>query len=176
MMTLDQFPTDINVRVYSRPAVYQIERHLHMGKALVGPARMEDLGWVLEDETHNLIVDAGKVLVTRMLMEDSGFDTGITFCEVGTDNTAVTAGDTDLNTGTKRNAITKTVRTANVVQFRTFYASADITAFLKEVGLFGHSTATSTLGTGEMFNRAIISFDNSAGLKDLTVVIEVTVG
>ena len=57
-----------------------------------------------------------------------------------------------------------------------FYAAADITAYLKEVGLFGHSTASSTLGTGELFNRAILNFDNSAGAKDLTVVSQVTFG
>ena len=63
-----------------------------------------------------------------------------------------------------------------MVQFRTFYAAADVTAYLKEIGLFGHSTASATLGTGEMFNRAIIDFDNSAGSKDLTVVVQVTFG
>lgn len=125
---------------------------------------------------HNLVVTSGKVLVARMLMEDTGFDTGITYCDVGTNNTAVTLADTNLNTGTKRNAITSTIRTANVVQFRTFFAAADITAYLKEIGLFGHSTATATLGTGEMFNRAIIDFDNGAGTKDLTMVVQVTVG
>ena len=125
---------------------------------------------------HNLVVTSGKVLVARMLTEESGFDTGITYCDVGTDGTAAAVSDTDLTTGTKRNAITTTLRTSNVVQFRTFYAAADVTAYLKEIGLFGHSTASATLGTGEMFNRAIIDFDNSAGSKDLTVVVQVTFG
>ena len=111
-----------------------------------------------------------------MLMEESGFDTGITFCEVGTNNTAPVVSDTDLNTGTKRNAITTTIRTANVVQFRTFFAAADISVFVKEMGMFGHSTASSTLGTGALFNRAILNFDNSLGNKDLTVVSQVTFG
>ncbi len=128
------------------------------------------------EEVHNLIVTSGKVLVTRMLEDESGWDTGITFCDVGTDNTTPVIGDTDLIAGHKRNAITTTIRTNNEVQFRTFYAAGDISVYLKEIGLFGHSTATSTLGTGELFNRAVIDFDNSAGLKDLTVVVQVTVG
>jgi len=128
------------------------------------------------EEVHNLVVTSGKELVTRMLEDETGFDTGLTFCDVGTDNTTPVIGDTDLNTGHKRNAVTTTIRTSNQVQFRTFFAAGDISVFLKEIGMFGHSTATSTLGTGELFNRAIISFDNSAGLKDLTVVVQVTVG
>ena len=134
-------------------------------------------GKVLEvQHAHNLIVTSGKVLVARMLMEESGFDTGITYCDVGTDNTTPVVSDTDLNTGTKRNAITTTIRTANVVQFRTFFAAADISVFVKEMGMFGHSTASSTLGTGELFNRAILNFDNSLGNKDLTVISQVTFG
>lgn len=161
-LELEQMPINVNVQVYSRPR---------------NEAPWDDLGrWDLEGEVHNLVVTSGKVLVARMLMEEAGFDTGITYCDVGTNNTAPTIADTDLNTGTKRNAITRTIRTGNAVQFRTFYAAADITAYLKEVGLFGHSTASSSLGTGEMFNRAIIDFDNTAGSKDLTVVVQVTVG
>jgi len=131
---------------------------------------------VSREEVHNLVTTLGKELVTRMLEDESGRDTGLTFCDVGTDNTTPVIGDTDLNTGHKRNAVTTTIRTSNQVQFRTFFAAGDISVFLKEIGMFGHSTATSTLGTGELFNRAIISFDNSAGLKDLTVVVQVTVG
>ena len=134
-------------------------------------------GKVLEVSfAHNLVVTTGKVLVARMLMEDAGFDTGITFCEVGTGTNAPALSDTALQTSTKRNAITSTLRTSNVVQFRTFYAAADITANLKEIGLFGHSTASATQGTGELFNRAAISFDNTAGSKDLTVVVQITFG
>lgn len=126
--------------------------------------------------THNLVVNSGKVLVARMLMEDSGFDTGITYCEVGTNNAAPNVSQTTLSTALRRKAITSYIRTSNVVQFRTFFPAADVTAYVKEVGLFGHSTATTTLGTGEMFNRATVDFDNSAGTNDLTVAVKVTFG
>ena len=43
-----------------------------------------------EERVHNLIVTSGKVLVTRMLEDESGWDTGITFCDVGTDNVLAT--------------------------------------------------------------------------------------
>ena len=96
---IETMPIDVNVRLYSREVIAEREGAWEH-------ADLESLGWKLEDETHNLVVTSGKILVARMLMEESGWDTGITFCDVGTDDTAVTVADTDLNTGTKRNAIT----------------------------------------------------------------------
>jgi hypothetical protein len=161
MQSLEAMPIGVNVRIYSRPA---------------SPLPPELGTWQLEGEAHNLIVTTGKVLVARMLAEDSGFDTGLTYCEVGTNTTAPALTDTTIGTVTKRNAITAYRRTSNRVQFRTFFAAGDITAFLKAIGLYGHSTATATDQTGELFNHAKISFDNSSGAKDLTAVIEVTFG
>ena len=149
------------VEVYSRP---KSNLPGHLGN------------WKLEYETPNLVVSVGKNLVASMLAEQSGFDTGITYCDVGTDDTTPVVGDVDLVAGHKRNAITSYLVGGRVAQFRTFYAAADITVYLKEVGLFGHTTATSTLGTGVLFNRAIIDFDNTSGTKDLTLVIQVTFG
>ena len=157
----EAFPLRVNVRLFSRPA------------SALPP---EDGDWTLAAEAHNLVVTTGKALVANMLAEQSGYDTGLTYCEVGTDNTTPTLADVALGTVTKRNAITRYIVGGNVAQYRTFYAAADVTAYIKEVGLFGHSTATSTAGTGEMFNRAIIDFDNSTGTKDLTAVVQVTFG
>lgn len=161
MANEETMPIHINVRWYSR------------SQSDLPPDQGE---WVLEGETHNLIVTAGKVLVARMLMDDSGFDTGLTFCEVGTNTVAATVADTNIGTVTKRNAVTAKLRTSNRVQYRTFFASADIVANLKATGLYGHSTATATNQTGELFNHAKISFDNTSNTKDLTMVHEITFG
>lgn len=126
---------------------------------------------------HNLITTAGKVLVARMLAEEAGYDTGLTYLEVGTGSTAALITDTALQTALRRAAVNAPVlRVSNVLQYRAFFAAADVTALIKEVGLFGHSTATATLGTGQLFNRAIVTFDNTGGTKDLTVVAQITVG
>ena len=47
----------------------------------------EEGEWTLEYETPNLVTSAGKILVARLLADESGQDTGITHCEVGTDDT-----------------------------------------------------------------------------------------
>lgn len=126
---------------------------------------------------HNVIVSVGKTLAARILADEVGYDTGLKFLEVGTGSTPAALGDTGLQTGIARSAVSDPpLRTANVIQFRAFFAAASVTALIKEVGLFGHSTATATLGTGILFNRAIVTFNNVAGTKDLTVVVAITVG
>lgn len=125
-------------------------------------------------EAHNLVTSAGKTWVAKFLSGEE--DTGLSHCEVGTGNTSPTVSDTALDTSEARNAITTTSRAANVVTLRTFFAAADVTANIQEVGLFGGTGATGTAGTGTMLARALISFDNTAGTKDITVVWSVTVG
>lgn len=161
MPELETMPIGVNVRIYSR---------------LASKLPPDKGTWELECEAHNLVVTTGKVLVAQIMMEDSGYDTGLTYCEVGTNATTPALTDTNVGTVTKRNPITAYRRTSNRVQFRTFFAAGDITAYLKAIGLYGHSTATSTNQTGELFNHAKIDFDNSSGAKDLTAVIEVIFG
>ena len=132
--------------------------------------------WEPESAAHNIVTTRGKELVAAMLAEETGRDTGITYCEIGTGTNVPSIADVALQTALTRKAITRYIRASNVVQFRAFYPAVDATANIKEAGLFGHSTATATIGTGDLFNRAAVAFDNTAGSKDLTIVIEVTFG
>ena len=133
--------------------------------------------WTLAAESPNLIVTDGKVHVAKMLADVSGFDTGLTWIEVGTGTAAPALADVALATPHVRKAvIADPIVTANVVQYRAFFASADISVDLKETGIFGHSTATSTNGTGELFARALLTFNNNADPHDATFVWTVTFG
>ena len=133
--------------------------------------------WKLAHQGPNLVVTSGKVLVAKMLMDESGFDTGLTYIEVGTGTNTPALGDTDLQTGTARKVIISApIRTGNAVEYRAFFPAADISADLKETGIFGHSTATGTLGTGELFARALVTFNNASDPHDATFVWTVTFG
>jgi hypothetical protein len=132
--------------------------------------------WTLRCETPNLIVTTGKVLVAGMLANEEDFKTGVTFGEVGTGTTAPVLSDTTLEAVTHRNPISRYVRSANRVQFRVFFAASDVAVHIREMGLFGHSTATSTEGSGLMLNRALLDLNNSSGSKDLTLVAEIKFG
>ena len=151
-----------HVRVYVRP---RSKLPVQLGR------------WELAYSGPNLVVTAGKVLVAKMLMDESGFDTGLTHIEVGTGTTAPALSDTALATATVRKAtIAPPTRTSNAVEYRAFFPAADITANLRETGIFGHSTATATLGTGELFARALVTFNNASDPHDATFVWTVTFG
>jgi len=133
--------------------------------------------WTLAAGSPNLVVTAGKVHVAKMLGDVSGFDTGLTWIEVGTGVTVPALGDVALVTPHVRKAvIADPLVTANAAQYRAFFASADISVDVKETGIFGHSTANSTNGTGELFARALVTFNNNADPHDATFVWTVTFG
>jgi len=140
-------------------------------------ARSQAAEWVEATvEVDNLICTSGKVLVASMLMDRSGYDTGLTYCAIGSDSTAPVVGDTTLTAEEARLAVTSTSRTVNAVTYSTFFTAAQSTYNIKEVGLFGHSTASSSADSGELFNHALLSYDNSAGSYDLTIDVVVTFG
>jgi len=128
-------------------------------------------------EADNLIVSTGKALVSDMLIDTSGYDTGLTYTAIGTGTTAPVAGNTTLGVETARKAITLRERAANVLLLQTFFPAADCNVFLKEVGVFGHSTASATPDSGVLFARTLLSYDNSGGSpSDLTLDWEITIG
>ena len=126
--------------------------------------------------SHNIIVTSGKVLVAKMLMDASGYDTGLTYCAIGSDSTTPAVGDTTLATEENRVAVTSKSRTVNAVTYSTFFTAAQSTYAIEEVGLFGHSTASGTTDSGELFNHALLSYDNSAASVDLTIDVAITFG
>ena len=128
-------------------------------------------------EADNLIVSTGKALVSDMLIDTSGYDTGLTYTAIGTGTAAPVAGNTTLGVETARKAITLRERAANVLLLQTFFPAADCNVFLKEVGVFGHSTASATPDSGVLFARTLLSYDNSGGSpSDLTLDWEITIG
>jgi hypothetical protein len=116
----------------------------------------------------NLITTVGKNLVGDMLIDTSGYDTGLTYCAIGTNNTAPAVGDTQLGTETARLAITSKTRLVNVITLSTFFTAAQCTFNIKEAGVFGHSTASGSANSGIIFAHWLVSLDNSGGLYDLT--------
>ena len=136
-------------------------------------------GRVLERlKAHNLIVTSGKVLVARMIAEEAGYDTGLTYLAIGTGTATPLVSDVLLGSEHGRKAVSTPVyRVTNRLQFKAYFPAADCNIFVKEVGLFGHSTATATINTGELFNRALLSKDNSGvSPVDLTLYLVIVTG
>ncbi len=131
---------------------------------------------VFETETPNIICDEGLLLVSAFLIDESGvYDVGLTYCEIGTDNTAPVAGDVILTAFEHRNAITSGSRATYVDTFATFFTAAESTANIKEAGIWGGSDAAAGEATGLLFAHWLAAFDNSGGLYDITITYVLTI-
>lgn len=110
-------------------------------------------------KAHNLAVDAGLISLAARL---SGVDTPankkgtITYCALGTGETAPAASDTDLVTEIFRKQVSVRSSTLKVARFRTFFNTDEANGSLKELGLFGDD-ATVTADSGTLFCRLLIN-------------------
>lgn len=138
-------------------------------------ARNRLTGEIITLQGTNLRVTAGKVLLCQMLIDEAGYDTGLTYCAIGTNNTAPAVGDTTLGTEAARKVITSKTRSGAEITLATFFTAAESTYNIKEAGIFGHSTASGAPDSGVLFSHWLVSFDNSSGLYDITISYILTV-
>lgn len=149
---------------------------LEMGMSLAD-AREWAEPWVAHRSVvENLVVTCGKELVCRMLIDESGYDTGLTYHAIGTSSTTPLLADTTLGTEAARKAITDKDRAANVITLATFFTAAECTYAIEECGIFGHSTAGASADSGVLFSHWLQAYDNSGGEHDLTFDYVLTVG
>jgi len=139
-------------------------------------ARHIRTGEIIVKEGENLIVTVGKQLIGDMLIDESGYDTGLTYCAIGMDNTSPAITDTKLGSEANRKAITSKSRSGNEITLSTFFTAAESSYAIEEAGIFGHSTASATKDSGVLFSHWLTSFDNSAGNYDITIDYVLTIG
>ncbi len=133
-------------------------------------ARHIKTGEVIVKEGKNLIVNVGKYLVARMLIDEATYDVGFTHQAIGRDATPPVVGQTILIDEANRLAITTKTRLLNEITMSTFFTAAQSTYNIKEAGMFGHTAGAI------MFSRWLVSFDNTGGLWDLTFDYILTCG
>ncbi|MDD5081787.1 MAG: hypothetical protein PHU08_00295 [Dehalococcoidales bacterium] len=139
-------------------------------------ARNRFTGEVITKEGGNLVTTVGKQLVGDMLIDRTGYDTGLTYCAIGSDNTAPAITDTTLTVEEARKAITSRTRAGNDITLSTFFTAAEATYAIEEAGVFGHSTASAAADSGVLASHFLVSFDNTGGLYDITVQLTWTIG
>jgi hypothetical protein len=136
---------------------------------------------VVRIESHNVVTAGGRIMAARLIANETGFDTGLTHLAIGNpSSTAANPARSDIallsEHARKAFAVGDKVRSENVVQYRKFFTGAEANIHIREVGLFGTTAATSTAGSGTLFNRAGLNFDNSdTDPQDVTVVVEIRV-
>jgi len=134
-------------------------------------------GWLgIASRKHNLIVSSsgyGKNIIARRLASDNTYTGNITHGEIGTGTNAPALTDTGLQTGTVRVAFQTTTISNNIATIRFFLSDATLpNGTYTEFGTFIDGTAT--LGTGQLFNRALFSgagYAKATG-EDTTIDVE----
>jgi hypothetical protein len=125
-----------------------------------------------ESVVNNLVVTTGKQLVGDILVDVES--TGLTYHAIGTGTATPAIGNTQLGAEVKRKVWTARSRSGPSVDLSVFYLAAESTYYIKEAGVFGGSTASSTANSGTLFSRYLQSYDNSGGTYDLTFDYTVT--
>ena len=120
-------------------------------------------------EVPNMVVADGRNLNGHLLINDSGYTVGISYCAIGTGTTAVSDSQHTLITETSRQQITQKVISTDTITVSTFFVAADCGVHIKETALFGHTTATGTANSGLMFSRALLDYDNSSSPRNLMI-------
>lgn len=122
----------------------------------------------LDRTYHNLVVTAGKAVIADR-MKAAPAKAAMTHMAVGTNSTAVAAGDTTLNTEIARVALTSTTVTVNAIAYVGGFPAGTGTGTLKEAGIFNANAA------GDMLCRTVYT-DIVKGAGDtMTVTWTVTV-
>lgn len=126
----------------------------------------------------NLVVSSanhGRNLICQRLAGTNTYSLNITHGEIGTGSTAPTDGDTGLIAGVARSGDPLTSVVNNVVTIQFFFSDAQLpNQTYREFGTFVDGIIT--LGTGQLFNRILISpvYTKAAG-EDTTVEVEFTI-
>ena len=126
-----------------------------------------------EVQQHNLVVTAGKTLVGNLLTGKES--TGITYIAIGTGTTAANVADTKLVAEVGRKEITDKIVSGATVTLSTFFLASECTFAITEIGFFG-ALATLAVNSGSLFSRILLTYNNSAGLYDLTFEYTLTIG
>lgn len=124
----------------------------------------------------NIVCTAGKQQIGDMLIDVADYDTGLTYQAIGTGTTVPTAADIKLTTEANRKVFTNKARIGIEIIFSTFFTAAQCTYNIKEAGVFGHSTAGGDADSGIIMSHWLVSYNNSAGLMDLTFEYILTIG
>lgn len=131
-------------------------------------------------ERHNVYCRGLITLLANLLRDyndgTNDWNTGLTYIALGTSATAVVKTDALLGAEVVREGIITKSLTEDTLGFSTFFLKADCSFHIREVGIFGHVTATAAVNTGELGAHALLDYDNSSGLYNVTCDWEIQIG
>lgn len=135
-----------------------------------------DLNIVLKDENGNikdqreetnLVVNSGLAFITSRMADAA--DSVMSHMAVGSDSTAVAAGDTDLGSILgSREALDSTTDSGSSITYVASFEAGDGTGAITEAGIFNASSA------GTMLCRTVFSTVNKGANDSMTITWTIT--
>lgn len=132
--------------------------------------RLREICTVREHTFENQIVLVGREVFARRLANDTTYTGIINYGALGTGSTAINDADTVLDTEVKRKGVAVYTRTTDSVTIRFFYSKADTNGTYNEFGTF--IDGTSTVDTGQLFNRVLTGGWVKTSSESLTVTVQ----
>jgi len=127
-----------------------------------------------EHTVHNLVTSLGKVLAGAVLIGST--DKFLEYAAIGTSATIPLTSDTLLGDEVARLATVSLLKSGTTLTASVFFLASLCTYAIKEVGWFGGAAASATPDTGILYCHYQQTYDNSAGLKDLTFDYNILLG
>jgi hypothetical protein len=113
--------------------------------------------------------DTGLNLVLDKLNSDNTYSLNISHLDIGTSTTAPATSQTNLIAGVARTAKASGTVSGSTLTLGFFFASADLAnGTYREIGTF--IDGSSTLGTGQLFSRALFASNYTKGTNQNTTV------
>ena len=128
--------------------------------------RDKDGNIIEEQTTENLVVNDGLNFICSRMEGTS--QNVMSHMAVGTDSTAVAAGDTTLGTELARVALTSTTVSTNTIEYVASYSAGTGTGALVEAGIFNASSA------GDMLCSVRFDVINKAAADSMTITWTIT--
>jgi len=121
-------------------------------------------------EIRNQIVETGREVFARLLIDDTTYSGEINYGLLGDDTTAVSDSDTTLGNEVFRKTIGSRGRTDDTVTLDFYYAKNDTSGTFEEFGTV--IDGNSSTDTGELFNRLLTGGWPKTSTESMTVSIQ----
>lgn len=135
--------------------------------------RLERLCFVRQTAFQNLVVLTGRSVFARILSGDTTYTGAINYGALGTGTAAVASGNTQLATEVARKLYATRTRTNAQVNMDFYYSKADTNGTYQEFGTF--IDGTSTLNSGQLFNRVLTGGWTKSSAEAMTVTIQLDI-
>lgn len=121
---------------------------------------------IQEQTTENLVVNDGLNFITSRMEGTS--QSVMSHMAVGTNSTAVAAGDTTLGTELARVSLDSTTVTANAIEYVASFNAGTGTGALVEAGIFNAASG------GDMLCHVVFGVINKAAADSMTITWTIT--